>query len=325
MKKFFYLLLGVTIALTACNQNTPTNEGCLDDYQYLVDGLMRFDSVGNITGYMIGDNLNEANPLEISVPVNTYDEAVSTFRDLLPQETVLKQEGTTYTWTMRDSLGNTIGDAILEPSTQEGCIATMYIKKKPKIPSAPAKRLPDANLGTPKCIFIPESAWPENSGAAEEILQNEYYLGAIVNKTKDEGFGKGKFLVIQPWTSKQSGLMIKLEDKNYTNSNVPSGKCSSANTLHRVYRELHKDNNYQEIYEAIGVLQLEWPTLDWYYLSNTKKSDGKIMVCLSDNNEKVYKANSRKPIGTPETAASTNLHMAYCYCFKPNGDKIKFW
>lgn len=52
------------------------------------------------------------------------------------------------------------------------------------------------------------------------------------------------------------------------------------------------------------------------------------MVRLSDDNEKVYNTDGKRYIDKKparKQAASTSLHMAYCYCFKPDGDKIKFW
>lgn len=316
MKKYLFWLFGATLALTACNQNPAEQNVKVNDYEYLVDGLMRFDDEGNITGYMIGDNLNEADPLEISVPVKNYDEAVTIFRSLLPENANVKQEDKKYSWLMTDSLGGEIGELTLD--TLEDGIAIIKMKG-PKIPKAP------------KCIFISESAWPENSGAAEEILKNEYYLGAIVNKSKDEGFGSGTFVVIAPWTPQECGLMIKLAPDASYFDDMPKKKCSGASTLHRVYRELHKDNNYQEIFVTKGK-EVGWPeTLGGWYLTKTKKGAAYYCVNLETNGEKFYNPDSGRKIESapahraPAAASEQKLRMAYCYCFKPNGDKIKFW
>jgi hypothetical protein len=317
MKKYLFWLFGATLALTACNQNPAEENVKMDDYEYLVETLMRLDSAGNITGYMIGDNLNEADPLEIFVPVKNYEEAVAIFRSLLPPDVKAKQEGKVYSWTMTDSLGITIGELVLD--TIPNGIAKLYVKG-PKIPKAP------------KCLFIPESAWPENSGAAEEILKNEYYLGAIVEKTKDEGFGSGIFVVIAPWTPQNCGLMIKLDRNSYYINDMPKKKCSGKSTLHRVYTELHKDNNYHDIFEVIGQKpEVNWPsTLNGWYLTKTKKGAAYYCVNLSNNEEKTYNPDSGRKIDSAPArhapaADAQKLRMAYCYCFKPDGDKIKFW
>lgn len=75
-----YLSVAAMILVAcACNKQDQPDEasGKMSDLQYLIDGLVRTDDAGNITGYMIGDCLNEANPWEISVPVNNYEEAAS--------------------------------------------------------------------------------------------------------------------------------------------------------------------------------------------------------------------------------------------------------
>lgn len=331
MKKYLLWLFGITMMLTACNQNNPEQNAKVDDYSYLIESLMRFDDNGEITGYMIGDNLNEADPLDISVPVKTYDEAVAIFRSLLPQDAVVKQEGKTYTWAMTDSLGNDQGEIVLTEGSTPDSIAVMRRGKGPKIVPAPARIAPNLSNGV-KCTFIPESAWPENAGAAEEILNEQYYLGAVVKKEKDEGFGSGTFVVIAPWTPQECGLMVKIEKDSYYYNDIPKKKCSGANTLHRVYRELHKGSNYHDIFEVIGQKpEVNWPsTLNSWYLTKTEKGASYILVNLETNSEKYYNPNSGRkiesaPAHRAPAADAQKLRMIYCYCFKPNGDKIKFW
>ena len=329
MKKYLLWLFGITMMLTACNQNNPEQNAKVDDYSYLIESLMRFDDNGEITGYMIGDNLNEADPLDISVPVENYDEAIRVFRSLLPLDVTLKQEGTSLIWAMTDSLGNEEGELILEEGSTEDSIAVMRFKGRPKIPSAPARIAPNLSNGV-KCTFIPESAWPENAGAAEEILNEQYYLGAVVKKEKDEGFGSGWFVVIAPWTPQECGLMVKIEKDSYYYNDIPKKKCSGAGTLHRVYRELHKGSNYHDIFEEIGQQEeVNWPTtLNGWYLTKTEKGASYILVNLETNSEKYYNPDNGRYIDSAPArmpAASDKMRMIYCYCFKPNGDKIKFW
>lgn len=335
MKKYLLWLLGITMMLTACNQNNPEQNAKVDDYSYLIESLMRFDDNGEITGYMIGDNLNEADPLDISVPVENYDEAIRVFRSLLPMDVTLKQEGTSLIWAMTDSLGEDEGELILEEGSTEDSIAVMRFKGHPKIESAPERRVTTSKFppiipSYIKCTFIPESAWPENAGAAEEILNEQYYLGAVVKKEKDEGFGSGWFVVIAPWTPQECGLMVKIEKDSYYYNNIPKKKCSGAGTLHRVYRELHKGSNYHDIFEVIGQQEeVNWPsTLNGSYLSKTQKGAAYILVNLETNSEKYFNPDNGRYIENAPArmpAASEKMRMIYCYCFKPNGDKIKFW
>ena len=103
-----YLSIAAMILVAgACNKQDQPYEGPgkMSDLQYLIDGLVRTDDAGNITGYMIGDCLNEANPWEISVPVNNYEEAAAIFRDLLPDDAQVTNSGKTLTWTMTDEEG----------------------------------------------------------------------------------------------------------------------------------------------------------------------------------------------------------------------------
>ncbi|MDY6380557.1 MAG: hypothetical protein SPK90_07205 [Bacteroidales bacterium] len=335
MKKYLLWLFGITMMLTACNQNNPEQTAKVDDYSYLIESLMRFDDNGEITGYMIGDNLNEADPLDISVPVANYDEAIRVFRSLLPMDVTLKQEGTSLIWAMTDSLGNEEGELILEEGSTEDSIAVMRFKGHPKIESAPERRVTTSKFppiipSYIKCTFIPESAWPENAGAAEEILNEQYYLGAVVKKEKDEGFGSGWFVVIAPWTPQECGLMVKIEKDSYYYNNIPKKKCSGAGTLHRVYRELHKGSNYHDIFEVIGQQEeVNWPTtLNGSYLSKTQKGAAYILVNLETNSEKYFNPDAGRYIENAPArmpAASEKMRMIYCYCFRPNGDKIKFW
>ena len=109
MKKLvsYLSIAAMILAACACNKQDQPDEGPvkMSDLQYLIDGLVRTDDAGNITGYMIGDCLNEANPWEISVPVNNYEEAAAIFRDLLPDDAQVTTSGKTLIWTMTDEEG----------------------------------------------------------------------------------------------------------------------------------------------------------------------------------------------------------------------------
>jgi hypothetical protein len=97
-----------------------------------------------------------------------------------------------------------------------------------------------------------------------------------------------------------------------------------------VYRELHKGSIYHDIFEVIGQREeVNWPiTLNGSYLSKTTKGSAYILVNLENNSEKYYNPDAGRYIDKAPArmpAASDKMRMIYCYCFKPNGDKIKFW
>lgn len=324
MKKIYLLLLGVTVALVACNQNAPDLEdegevaGKSSDYESFVDHLMRTDSLGNI-GYMFGDNLNEANPYEISIPVRDYAHAVEIFKEMLPLDAELTQEGDSYTWLMTDANGESEGEIVLEPDSTPGRIATIKrIKPKKLLPHRARFRETDMNDLT--CIFIPESAWPENSSAVEELLANEYYWGAVVNKEKDDGFGSGTFIVIRDWTPQHSGLMIQVDHIKHECSWWKSKgfkKCSSKSTLHDVQKALYVEEHEYDIvardfYRLFYVTDVSRMFMSKSYVSPTTK---RIRVGLKSGSEDTV--NLKNP--------NWGAYMVYCYYFKPNGDKIKFW
>lgn len=75
--------------------------------------------------------------------------------------------------------------------------------------------------------------------------------------------------------------------------------------------------------------EVNWPnTLNEWYLTKSKKGGSYILVNLETNKEKYYNLDAGRYIDKAPArmpAASDKMRMIYCYCFKPNGDKIKFW
>lgn len=288
----------------ACNkQEQPENPGKMSDLEYLLEGLMRIDENGGVTGYMMGDNLNPADPYDISVPVDSFEEAVELFMTLLPPDAAVTRDATSVTWNMTDGDSKPEGKAVLKKNEELGAVATLTVT--PLLQASGPKTIPSVT-------FLPPILWPDNSGAAEDILNRDYYVGAAVWKEKDEGFGKGEFLVIREWTPKESGIMIQMSDHKYPSNNVSKGP-SSMNTLHKVHKALMA--NYDLLVEGYGKAH-GWPSLDAWYMS----SDDTWYGCGGYLNLKTGK----------EKWSFLELTIDYCYlvsvyCFKPDGNKIKFW
>ena len=303
MKKLVsYIAIAAMILVAgACNKQDQPDDGSgkMSDLQYLIDNLVRTDEAGNIIGYIVGDSLNEANPWEISVPVNNYDEAVATFRDLLPDGAQVTASGKTLIWTMTDEEGKPEATAEFAEDPGLGAIAAVTVK--PVLQAGAAKQV------SPSVHFILTSAWPQNAGAAEEILERDYYLGATVTVEKNLGFGTGDFVVIRPWTPSDCGIMIRLA----TASLDFEGKYPSMGALHKVHKALMA--NYDLLVNGFGK-EHGWPTLDYWYKSRNTSWGKQGVVNLKTDEEKWYYILTT---GRP--------HVAMVYYFKPKGDEVELW
>lgn len=312
MKKIL-LLLCATLALFACRKIDQQGQegepaGKLSDLEYFQDGLVRLDENGSIVGYNVGENLNEADPSELSVPADDYQEALGRFLGWLPDGARPAANGKTYTWDMTNEKDQPQGQVVFAESTVPGVVATVSINAQ------------DVKIRTVK--FIPATAWPKNASAMEEYLADYYYLGAEVTVEKDEGYGKGEFVVIREWSPKENGIMIQMEGKKYTQmwDNYNRGKASSVNTTQTVSKVLHQGSNYEYIVNRYGKSK-GWPSLDERYLTSKQKttwygSTYNYYVNLETGKE-----------GTFDNSLFTNQswYMVFIYWFKPDGNKIVIW
>ncbi len=310
MKKTAFIFCAA-LALLACSkddtdvQNEFTDK--LSDLEYFQDGLVRLDSLGNILGYNVGKNLNEADPAEISVPVDSYEEARDRFLEWLPEGVQPVVNGKTYTCQMTDEENQPEGQVVFAESTDQGVLATLSVTAKgPKINSV---------------LFIPTTAWPENSSEIEEYLEENYYLGAEVEVTEDKGYGKGTFIVIREWSPKENGIMIRMEGEKYEQmwNSYNRDKTSSINTTQTVSKVLHQGNNYDYIVNTYGKAH-GWPSLNERYL--TKKIKKKFLtkyftfVNLETGKEGTF-SNS--------LFDNQSWYRVFIYWFAPSGNKVKIW
>ena len=295
-----YLSIAAMILVAcACNKQDQPDEdtGKISDLQYLIDGLVRTDEAGNITGYIVGDSLNEANPWEISVPVNNYEEAVATFRDLLPDGAQVTASGKTLIWTMTDEEGKPEATAEFAEDPGLGAIAAVTVK--PVLQAGEAKQV------SPSVHFILTSAWPKNSWTIEDELRVEYYVGRVVNLSKDWGFGKGRFLIVRAWTPTEAGIMVRLSE------GYDSHALCSMRALRRTYKAIQANYDIVADYaEREG-----WPSFDrWYWSGNTKWLINNGFLNMKTGKEKW---SFKEP---------KNSAMPYMYYFGPDGkDDVKYY
>ena len=310
MKKTAFIFCA-SLALLACSkddtdvQNEYTDK--LSDLEYFQDGLVRLDSLGNILGYNVGKNLNEADPAEISVPVDSYEEARDRFLEWLPEGVQPVVNGKKYTCQMTDEENQPEGQVVFAESTDQGVLAKVSVTAKgPKINSV---------------LFIPTIAWPENSSEIEEYLEENYYLGAEVEVTEDKGYGKGTFIVIREWSPKENGLMIQMEGTRYEQmwNSYNRDKTSSINTTQTVSKVLHQGNNYEYIVKTYGKAH-GWPSLNERYL--TKKIKKKF---ISKYYTFVNLETGKDGTFSNSLFDNQSWYRVFIYWFAPSGNKVKIW
>ena len=322
MKKYFYLLLCAMFALSSCSNdesedNPPTESeeytGKLSDLELLEDRLVETDSEGNILCYLVGANLNEADPTEISVPVNTYEEAVELFKKWLPNGAQLIEENKKITWKMTDEESQEEGETILKASTNPGEIANVTSRKASQTENVPI---------ITSVKFIPFSAWPENSTAIEEYLEDNYYLGAEVEVTENKGASTGTYVVIREWSPQEAGIMIRFSGDTWSTfwDGYNRKNCSSVGTTQTVSQVLHQGSNYDYFVNNYGTHH-NWPDLNNRFMTKkvTKKWYGT-----------TYNWFVRLNTGEADTFSNSlfdnqSYTKVYIYWFIPKGNSVKIW
>lgn len=295
MKKILCLVSLAMVAVTvlSCHRQDADPSGAetkFSDVAYLMDGLLVRDEAGNIRGYNFGACLNQANPYEISVPVDSYDEAVRIFLSLLPKGVQPAANGAKLIWTMTDQKGNPEGEAVLVRSSDAGVLAVLTV-------------------GTSQLNVRFVSIWPENADDFQDYMDKFYSLGTVVNKPEVPDFGEGDFVIIQQWTPQECGIMIQPEAADYTCESIgEKSSLPSGNLLHRVYAALHARYDFSTV---LG-------SLNYQYLTNLSReaSAGTEYCAVNlDNDQESWLLST----------AVSPVRKVRVYCFAPEGNKIKCW
>ena len=338
MKKYLYLLLCATFILCSCSKDesdaNPQSQSesesdsdieedvKLSDFEILASQLVETDSEGNILEYSVGANLNEADPSEISVPVDTYEEAVALFKSWLPEGAQLVEENKKITWKMTDEDNQEEGETILMESKNPGEVAILTITVAPKSSKEAGADTEIVPVIT-RVKFIQSSAWPENSSEMEEYMEEYYYLGAEIQVTKNEGAGKGTYVVIREWTPQEAGIMIRFEDKTYHtwSDGFDTDNCSSIGTTQKVSKVLHQGNNYDYFVNNYGK-QHDWPDLDNRFMTSTTEYEW----WSGGRNYYIVRLNSGKCSELKRNVfKNPSYKKVLIYWFKPKGNAIKIW
>lgn len=243
------LLLSCTAAFVSCKKNDNTGDSQqqatikFDDATYIMSQFAEWDDDGNLLFRTKGYTLNEADDTEVSLCVETWGEALSMFKEWMPEGADYTETATSLTWRMTDGFGKPQGEAVLNKVTNGTMVA------EAKLPS---------NIPFVRTIrFIPKDKWPENKNdfvffdiiSADDLLA-DYWAGNIVEIEKPTHHGTGKFVVMRDFDNEtnEKGLLMRLP-KNHKSDLVSEtltggwesirNRCSKVGvvkTLRDIYR-----------------------------------------------------------------------------------------
>ncbi len=117
------LLLFCTVAFVSCKKNADPDDPQepatvkFDDATYIMGQFAEWDNDGNLLFRTKGYTLNEADDTEVSLCVETWDEALRMFKEWMPEEADYTETATSLTWRMTDGYGKSQGEAVLSKVT----------------------------------------------------------------------------------------------------------------------------------------------------------------------------------------------------------------
>lgn len=159
MKKTGFLFASALLALfsagiTACSDNEPDGgkggdtayDEPVDELQYLQSSIVRVDDNGEIVERLLGEPLDAAAPDELTVGVDSFDEARELFRSLFADTTKVSDDGTMAEFSIKKGTAT-----LMQSNGNDGRVATAVFD----VPGL---------QHVSKLHFILHSAWPENAG-----------------------------------------------------------------------------------------------------------------------------------------------------------------
>lgn len=154
MKKppFLSLLLWAGLLLaSSCQKADPQRDAStkLDDARYLVANLVTTDDHDNITGYMVGYGLNQADPGQVSVPCASLENARTLFLSWVPDPASVTGSDDNLSWAMSDTLGVSQGSVRFVPGGDKGAVAHL--------------ELPAGFPVVTGVQFLPSASFPQNA------------------------------------------------------------------------------------------------------------------------------------------------------------------
>ena len=187
------------LSAVSCSKEDPELDGgqvlSADDAGILVANLVLTDDNDNITGYVTGFGLNEADPGEVTIRCETYEKAQEVFRSWFSLDAVVTEGSDgSISWQLTDEYKNSQGTAILKPGGEKGAVAHV--------------ELPAGFPVISKVLFLPSSSMPENAELDFADVLDNLYFGNIINvlspdfPSKDLTHGSGATLDIRKEAAK---------------------------------------------------------------------------------------------------------------------------
>ena len=212
MKKFLILAgfcamaFAGTMLCSCSDDNEGTDDGDNKKYERLdhfdelgiiQNNLVRLNEKGEVDEYILGIPLDAADSTELTVGVESYNEAVQIFDNIFPDTTVISMDGTHATLTVDE------GSATLTPT--DGTDGVLAISKF----SIPGLK------HVSKLRFIKNSAWPENATTVKLHSKGVFYEGTGWTSDdyyssrfkKDDTFD---YLCLKEYSNGQPGILCAL-------------------------------------------------------------------------------------------------------------------
>lgn len=248
MKKVSYLLFLVSFLgfnFSSCSKDDEPNYEkqediyVVDELEVLQNSLAKIDENGNLVERILGVSLDPADPDEVSVGVDNYNEAVDIFTSLFADTTVISNNGTVATFAIKDGKAELVAS-----SDANGQVA--YAKFD--VPGL--KHVSKLN-------FILNSAWPNNDSG------KGYHKFGIIYEAKG-WTGKGYALHDQNDYIKPNALYKYLCIREYSNGKpaLLFAICTDKFPLHPRSLSSAGGNipNEQKAKEIASILQKDWAT-----------------------------------------------------------------
>lgn len=218
LTKFFFPAIAFMVAATSlasCSDNDEPEKPAdpdkgdvyvmpVDELAELQDALVKTDKDGNLVSRITGVSLDAANPDEVSVGVESYEDAVSTFGSLFADTTVISDNGTYARFSVQKGSAR-----LTKASGKDGLVAYA-----------------DFDVEGLKYVsrinFILNSAWPDNAGAKgfhKLGVQYEYkaWTGAPTPAATD-WFDQDElytFVCVREYQNGKPALLVGISPRTY--------------------------------------------------------------------------------------------------------------
>lgn len=179
-----------------------------DELAILQESLVKVDENGNLVERILGVPLDAADPDEVSVGVDSYDEALETFGNLFADTTAVSNNGTLAEFSLQQGKAE-----LTKASGSKGMVACAVFD----VPGL--KHVSKVN-------FILNSAWPNNAGGKEyHKLGYQYQMKGFtgkptyIEKRNGSSWDQNElhtYVCIREYSNGVPALLVAISNGNYT-------------------------------------------------------------------------------------------------------------